>query len=88
MENIPTVAEQVHLYLIVLPSYNEAKAATARIEAGEDFSELARELSIDETTGEQGGDAGWWPEGALQPDIEHIVFNLDVGQVSESILVD
>jgi foldase protein PrsA len=89
--NIPTVAEQVHLYLIVLPSYNEAKAAIARIEAGEDFSKLARELSIDEETAEQGGDTGWWPEGGgLEASLERVVFNsLEVGRVSDiPVLID
>jgi len=89
--NVPTVAEQVHLYIIVLPSYDEAEAAIIRIEAGEDFSELARELSIDEETGERGGDAGWWPEGAgLEANLEWVVFNsLEVGEINNiPILVD
>ena len=89
IEMIPTVAEQVHLQVIILPSYEDAEAAKARIEEGEDFSELARELSIDEETAEQGGDAGWWPYGGgLHLAIEFVAFNLEIGEVSDLIGID
>lgn len=88
-ENISTVAEQIHLYIIVLPSYDDAEAAITRTEEGEDFSELARELSLDEETGEQGGDAGWWPEGGgLQTNLEWAAFDLEIGEVSDPMLID
>jgi hypothetical protein len=88
VENIPTVAEQIHLYVIILPSYDEAEAAIARIEAGEEFSNVAMELSLDEETGKQGGDTGWWPEGTLQSALEGAAFRLEVGQISTPILID
>jgi len=40
-----------------------------RAEAGEDFAELAKQYSDDETTREDGGDLGWLPVDMLQ--IEH-----------------
>ena len=86
---VPTAAEQVHLYVIFLSPFEDAEAALARIEDGEDFSELARELSIDGSA-EQGGDIGWWPYlGGLHENLEYVAFNiLEVGQVSDIIGID
>jgi parvulin-like peptidyl-prolyl isomerase len=86
IERLPTAAEHIHLYIIILSSSEDAEAALARIEEGEDFSELARELSIDEETAEQGGDAGWWPYGGgLFDNLEYWAFTLETGQVSDII---
>jgi foldase protein PrsA len=84
---VPTTAEQIHLYIIFLASYEDTEAALARIEDGEDFSEVARELSIDTESAEQGGDLGWWPRlGGLPENLEYKVFDeLEVGQVSGPI---
>lgn len=89
VERTPTVAEQIHLYTIILPSYEEAEAVITRIQEGEDFSDLARELSISKETGEQGGDLGWWPKGGgLVANLESVAFSLEVGQISNPILID
>ena len=89
VESVPTAAEQVHLYIIVLPSPEDAEEALARIEEGEDFSELARELSIDEETAEQGGDAGWWPwGGGLHLNVQYYAFTLEIGEVSDITILD
>jgi hypothetical protein len=91
VERIPTVAEQIHLYIIILPSYEEAESAITRIQEGEGFSELAQELSIDTETGEQGGDAGWWPAGGgLEANLEWAAFNyLETGEINEvPLLID
>ncbi|MDP3879036.1 MAG: peptidylprolyl isomerase [Dehalococcoidales bacterium] len=82
-ERIPTVAEQVHLYGILLPSYEDAEKTRARWEAGEEFADLARELSVDRTTKENGGEMGWLPRGIFR--FDHIVFNLSPGEVSTPI---
>jgi hypothetical protein len=89
IERLPTVAEQVHLYIIVLSSYEDAESTLARIEEGEDFSDLAHELSIDEESAEQGGDAGWWPYGGgLFDSLEYWAFTLEIDQVSPIIGID
>jgi len=84
IDRIPTAAEQIHLYIIILPSYEEAESTITRIQEGEDFSELAHELSIDTETGEQGGDAGWWPEkGGLDTKLERVAFDLEIGKIND-----
>jgi len=86
---VPTEAEQVHLYIIIVSSGADAAAAIARIEDGEDFSDLARELSIEEESAEQGGDIGWWPYlGGLNDNLESWAFSLEVGEVSGLMTLD
>jgi len=85
-ERLPTIAKQRHLYAIFLETYEEAEEARARWESGEDFSDLARELSEDEQTGEAGGELGWFPRGGvLEQNLEYAAFNIDTGNVTEPI---
>lgn len=58
-----------------------AEAALARIEAGEDFSAVARELS-DGAYGPRGGDLGEFLRGQLGAEFDAAVAELDPGEVS------
>jgi parvulin-like peptidyl-prolyl isomerase len=60
-ERIPTVAEQVHLHMIAVLTYEEAQKVEERLKAGEDFASVAREVSIDTSSKDKGGDLGWLP---------------------------
>jgi peptidyl-prolyl cis-trans isomerase D len=63
-----------------------ARAAAARLEAGEPFDKLARELSDDAATASLGGDLGWFPRGILAPEIDAVVFEqLEPGNVSAPV---
>jgi len=52
-----------------------AERARARLEAGEDFEDVARELS-DGTAGVRGGDLGWFTRGEHLPNWEERAFSL------------
>ena len=55
----------------------------ARVEAGEDFAELAREYSADTGSGAQGGDLGSFGRGRMVPPFEQAAFELEnVGDLS------
>ncbi|MFC1932585.1 peptidylprolyl isomerase [Chloroflexota bacterium] len=82
-ERVPTAAEQVHLHIILVETYEDAQEVRARWEAGEDFADLAREVSVDEQSKEKGGELGWFPRGVLTPDFDYTAFSLDMGDVSE-----
>ena len=84
-ERVPTVADQVHLHAIVVETYEDAGKVRARWEAGEDFTDLAREVSIDEGAKENGGDFGWFPGGTLLPGFDEAAFSLAIGDVSEIV---
>jgi len=83
---VSTVAEQVHLHAILLETHEDAEEIRARWEAGEDFADLAREVSLDGVSGEEGGDLGWLPRSILPPGFDEVVFDdLTIGDVSEPL---
>lgn len=60
----------------------EAQAVRERLDAGEDFAALARELSDDRGTSADGGDLGWIGRGFLTGPFEDALFAMAVGDVS------
>jgi hypothetical protein len=88
-ERVPTVAEQVHLYMIAVKGIELAKKVKERLDAGEDFGTLAREVSSDEKIKEKGGALGWFPRGAHSANIAQAAFDeLDIGEASEPLYLD
>lgn len=87
-ERVPTVGEQVQLHAIVFATYEDAQSARARWEAGEEFADLARELSVDEQSRERVGDLGWLPRGILGSKLDTVVFSLAPGEVSEPLRME
>lgn len=63
-----------------------AEAILARINAGEDFEELAKSESDDSFSGENGGDLDWFTRGVMDPDFEDAAFALQsVGDISDVV---
>jgi peptidyl-prolyl cis-trans isomerase SurA len=54
-----------------------------KLDDGEDFSELAREYSDDQSTANLGGDMGWFPPEAYGDRVYQTLLALQPGQVSE-----
>jgi peptidyl-prolyl cis-trans isomerase D len=59
-----------------------------RLEDGESFAELAREVSDDAVSAEQGGDLGIVSEGFFGDAFEEAVFSLEEGEVSDIVETD
>ncbi len=57
----------------------------ARIENGEDFEAVAKEMSQDEATAEKGGDLGFFARGTMNPELEKVAFSLEPGIVSDPV---
>jgi len=74
---------EVHARHILLPTEEEAKAALARIKAGEDFAKVATELSKDPSG--DGGDLGWFTKDRMVPEFADAAFKLEPGQVSDPV---
>ena len=67
----------------------KAQETLARINAGEDFAELAKQLSDDVFSGENGGDLEWLEPGVMEESFEQAAFALnEVGSVSEVVQTD
>ena len=67
----------------------ELLAARERIEGGEDFADVARELSDDVGSAEAGGSLGTIAPGAMVPEFEEAVFALEgEGSLSEPVRTD
>ena len=64
-QQVPVSAEQRHVMAMLLESESQANKVIERLEDGEEFSEVAGELSLDDFSKEQKGDLGWHPEGIL-----------------------
>jgi len=60
----------------------EAEGVLAKIQAGEDFAELATAYSDDPGSGALGGDLGWFRRGRMVKEFENAAFALLDGQVS------
>ncbi|TCK17798.1 peptidyl-prolyl cis-trans isomerase D [Thiogranum longum] len=63
----------------------EADAIRARLAAGADFAELAKENSDDPGSAKQGGDLGFFNTGDMVPEFDKTVFAMEKGDVSEPI---
>ena len=58
----------------------------ARIEAGEDFAELAQAYSADIGSAQEGGELGWTNPGQMVPEFERAMAVTDIGALSEPVL--
>jgi parvulin-like peptidyl-prolyl isomerase len=93
-ESVPSVAEQVHVYrLVVDPTdeldiirtrYEDAKGVSSDpITLARAFMEIVREFSRDDPEIiRRGGDLGWMPKGVLK-DYDYLFFDRPAGELSE-----
>ncbi len=65
-----------------------AEALLVRVNAGDDFAELAREFSGDPGSAALGGDLGWFRRGRMVREFEEAAFRLIDGQVSDVVQSD
>jgi foldase protein PrsA len=84
-KTIPESLDHVHVYAIFVSTYDEALNVKNRIDSGEDFGKVAREVSIDQTSGELGGELGWIPKGVQL--FNNDPFSLEVGKVSDVLAI-
>lgn len=84
-EQVETVAEQVRLQVIVVPTREAALSVSERLDAGAAFADLAGELNQGELQA-TGGDWGWFPRTGLPAGLRILAFEqLEVGERSEPV---
>jgi peptidyl-prolyl cis-trans isomerase C len=85
----PTQVRASHILIRLPPGEREramarskAEALAKRAQGGEDFAALARAESEDKITALQGGDLGYFEQGAMVAAVDEVAFRLEPGQVS------
>jgi parvulin-like peptidyl-prolyl isomerase len=84
-EEVPREAEQARARHILVETEEEAQEVVDRLEAGEEFADLAVELSTDTGSAAEGGDLGFVPRGRFITPVDEAVFTLPIGEISEPI---
>ena len=79
--------EEVRARHILVASEEDARAVIARLEAGEDFAAVAREVSTG-PSGEDGGDLGYFTRERMVPEFSEAAFALQPGGVSAPVKSD
>ncbi|MCP3961919.1 MAG: hypothetical protein GY719_29095 [bacterium] len=83
-----------HILLRITPARPEAQAeqeltdVRRRVEAGEDFAALARELSEDESNSERGGNLGYFGRGKMVKAFEDAAFGASAGDLIGPVKTD
>jgi foldase protein PrsA len=72
----------VHVAHILLETEGQARMVAEQARGESDFARLAKSLSQDLATRDNGGDLGWIEQGTADPAIEQAAFSLVPGQVS------
>ncbi len=99
--DVKTTEEQVNArhILIRFPEVSEGKTQEQaeaealakiqeirkRIEGGENFEDVAKQVSDDTSNKEQGGDLGWFGRGRMVKEFEDAAFALEPGKLSEPV---
>ena len=89
-QTVPVATEQSHLMAMLLESETQANEVRARLEAGEDFGELAGELSLESFSRGKSGDLGWhpreiWTELPISSIPGEHAFSAEIGVLSQPI---
>lgn len=79
------IPEEVKARHILVETKKEAQDVIARLEKGEDFAELAGELSLDPGSKEQGGDLGFFPRKVMAEEFEKVAFSQKKGETSAPV---
>jgi foldase protein PrsA len=76
--------EQVKASHILVEDEAKAKEVKEKLDAGEDFTELAKEYSTDGSA-QSGGDLGYFGKGAMVAEFEEKAFSMKVNEISEPV---
>lgn len=89
-ENKESLAQpaQVEASHILTASKEEADEVKAKLAAGGDFAELAKEYSTDTATAQNGGELGFFGTGEMAAEFEEAAFAMKVDDISDPVETD
>lgn len=77
--------DEVRARHILVEEEDEAAAVLARLEAGEEFADIAREVSQDPGSARNGGDLGFFTAGRMVAPFSAAAFELEPGEISDPV---
>jgi peptidyl-prolyl cis-trans isomerase C len=80
-----TTADMFNSKHILVEEEETAEEVLEKLEAGEDFGELAAEYSQDPGSAQEGGEYGWIPRGSFVPEYEEAAFS---AELNEPVIVE
>jgi len=83
--DIKPVEEQVWARHILVTTEAEANQVYTKLMAGEDFGDLAKQISTDTGSGANGGDLGWFGRGMMVKEFEDAAFSQPVGEIGKPV---
>ncbi len=83
--DVPNVTEQIWARHILVSDEETALSVVERLKAGEDFGDLARELSEDPGSAPAGGDLYWFNPDSMVPEFAEACRNLEIGEISDPV---
>ncbi|PGT90434.1 MULTISPECIES: peptidylprolyl isomerase [Bacillaceae] len=83
-----TLEGQIRASHILVADEATAKEVKEKLDAGESFEDLAKEYSTDPGSAQNGGDLGWFGEGAMVKEFQDAAFKLKEGEVSAPVKSD
>jgi peptidyl-prolyl cis-trans isomerase D len=84
-KDVSATAEQVWARHILVPTEEMAQVIFERLQNGESFVDLAREMSIDTNNKDQGGDLSWFTREAMVAPFSEAAFNMSIGEISQPV---
>ncbi|WP_455663005.1 peptidylprolyl isomerase [Pradoshia sp.] len=80
--------ESIEVSHILVEDEKTAQKVLDKLNAGEDFAELAKEYSTDTATAAKGGELGFITSGEMVKEFEKAAFALKVGEISDIVKTD
>lgn len=81
-------SQELNARHILVEDEATANEIIEKLNAGEDFADLAKEFSTDPGSGAQGGDLGWFSVGTMVPAFNDAAYALEIDQISEPVQSD
>ena len=77
--------EQVRARHILVADQKTAEGIEAKLKAGGNFADLAKQYSTDPSTKDKGGELGFFGKGQMVPAFQNAAFSLPVGAISAPV---
>jgi parvulin-like peptidyl-prolyl isomerase len=83
--DVPNITEQIWARHILVSDEETALSVLERLDAGDDFGEIASELSEDPGSAPAGGDLYWFEPDQMVPEFAEACRNLEIGEISDLV---